>query len=461
SLPGLTRNPAFLKTMDARVEPGHDECARSARAALRDWQDTIAAGALCNGPGPCHIGCRRSNPLHAPDRIQPYAHPARLILILSLTPTVGIGIGRFAYALVLPDMRDALGWSYSAAGFMNTINAAGYLVGALMASRLVKKFGLSAVVHWGTLACVVSVALCALSGNFVILSLARLLAGLAAAAGFVAGGALAATIAQSRPARADFLLSLFYAGPGLGILASGLIAPFVLQAFGPGSWWIVWWAMTLLSVVLMIPLLLTPVDTRAHIADASSAKFAIWPVAIYLAGYFLFGAGYIAYMTFMIAYVRDAGGGAAAQSAFWCLIGLSAFFTPWVWRGVLALNRGGISTAIILGVNAAGAALPLFGHSTALLALSALVFGVAFFAVVATTTAFVRFNYPPAEWPKGIAAMTVAFGVGQTMGPIVVGAITDALGSLSYALNVSAAMLALGAIAAAFQRRLRQDSKLA
>jgi hypothetical protein len=40
-----------------------------------------------------------------------YAHPARLILILSLAPTIGLGIGRFAYALVLPDMRDALGWS--------------------------------------------------------------------------------------------------------------------------------------------------------------------------------------------------------------------------------------------------------------------------------------------------------------------------------------------------------------
>ena len=47
--------------------------------------------------------------------------------------------------------------------------------------------------------------------------------------------ALAATIAQSRPERANFLLSLFYAGPGLGILSSGLIAPFVLQYFGPGS----------------------------------------------------------------------------------------------------------------------------------------------------------------------------------------------------------------------------------
>jgi predicted MFS family arabinose efflux permease len=396
--------------------------------------------------------------LHAPDRPPLYAHPARLILILSLTPTVGVGIGRFAYALVLPDMRDALHWSYSAAGFMNTINAAGYLAGALAASRIIKRYGLSAAVRWGTLACVVSLALCAISGNFAVLSFARLLAGLGAAAGFVAGGALAATIAQSRPARADFLLSLFYAAPGIGIVASGLIAPFVLQGFGPGSWWIVWWAMTLLSVAMIIPLLLTPIETRANIANAASTKFAIQPVLIYLAGYFLFGAGYIAYMTFMIAYVRDAGGGAAAQSAFWCLIGLSAFVTPWVWRGVLALNRGGVSTAIILSANAAGAALPLFGHSTILLATSALVFGVAFFAVVGSTTAFVRFNYPPAEWPKGIAAMTIAFGIGQTLGPIAVGAVTDALGSLSYALNVSAALLALGAVAAAFQGRLVQRS---
>jgi hypothetical protein len=66
-------------------------------------------------------------------------------------------------------------------------------------------------------------------------------------------------------------------------------------------------------------------------------------------------------MTFMIAYVRDAGGGAAAQSAFWSLIGLSAFVTPWVWRRVLALDRGGLATTIILGVNAVGAALPIFG----------------------------------------------------------------------------------------------------
>ena len=396
--------------------------------------------------------------MHAPERSPLYSHPARLILIASLAPTVGLGIGRFAYALVLPDMRDSLAWSYSAAGFLNTINAAGYLAGALLASRMIRRFGLSASVRWGTLACVLSLALCALSGNFVVLSFARLLAGVGAAAGFVGGGALAATIAQSRPERANFLLSLFYAGPGIGIVASGLIAPFVLQGFGPGSWWIVWWAMTLLAIVLTIPVLLAPFHAGSITTEAASANFAIAPVLIYLTGYFLFGAGYIAYMTFMIAYVRDAGGGAVAQSAFWSLIGLSAFVTPWVWRRVLALDRGGLATTIILGVNAIGAALPIFGHSLWLLAVSALVFGVAFFAVVGSTTAFVRFNYPPSAWPTGIAAMTIAFGIGQTLGPIVVGAITDAIGTLSVALNVSAAMLVIGALLSAFQKRLRTAS---
>jgi predicted MFS family arabinose efflux permease len=392
--------------------------------------------------------------VRAPDHLPSITHPAWLILIVSLAPTIGLGIGRFAYSLVLPDMRDALGWSYSAAGFMNTINAVGYLGGALLAARMIRRFGLARTVRWGTLAAVVSLALCALSGNFVVLSFARLLAGVGAAGGFVGGAALAATIAQTRPERANFLLSLFYAGPGSGILTSGLIAPFVLQAFGPGSWWIVWWALTLLSVVMILPLLLAPLGGGAAIDRAKPIQFSIRPVLAYLIGYFLFGAGYIAYMTFMIAYVRDGGGGAAAQSTFWSLIGISAFFTPWVWRRVLALDRGGLTTTIILGVNAIGAALPIFGHSVWLLAISALVFGVAFFAVVGSTTAFVRFNYPPQAWPTAIAAMTISFGIGQTLGPIVVGAITDAVGSLSFALNISAAMLALGAVLSAFQRKV-------
>ena len=117
-----------------------------------------------------------------------------------------------------------------------------------------------------------------------------------------------------------------------------------------------------------------------------------------------------------------------------------------------------MTTAIILGVNALGAALPILSPHPAMLALSATVFGVSFFAVVASTTAFVRFNYPQASWPGAIAAMTIAFGIGQTLGPLVVGAITDAIGSLSSALAVSAATLALGALLSAFQRPLQRSN---
>ena len=376
--------------------------------------------------------------------------------MLALAPTIGLGIGRFAYSLVLPDMRDTLGWSYSAAGFMNTVNAAGYLAGALIAAPLSRRLGLLMLVRGGTLAAILSLALCAVSANFALLSFARGLAGIGAALSFVAGGALAATLAQTDAQRSGLLLSLFYAGPGLGILLSGLLSPFLLQEFGPGSWWIVWLAMTVVSLLLYVPLRSTRVPAGAPLAEGESGRFEISPVARYLAGYLLFGVGYIAYMTFMIAFVSDSGGGAVAQSSFWSLIGLSAFASPWVWRGVMAKTRGGGATATILSCNALGAALPLLGHGVLLLATSAVIFGVAFFAVVASTTAFVRVNYPQTAWPGAIGVMTVAFGIGQTFGPIAIGAISDATGTLTSALMASAAVLAAGALLCWWQPPLNQ-----
>ena len=153
---------------------------------------------------------------------------------------------------------------------MNTVNAAGYLAGALMASRWSNDLDCPPRSAGERGLCRGAGAVRAV-GQFCRFELC--------AAARRAGGRdricrrrrAGGHIAQLQPARANFLLSLFYAGPGLGILASGLIAPFVLQAFGPGSWWIVWWAMTLLSVALTIPLLLAPIDTSAGLADAAPA----------------------------------------------------------------------------------------------------------------------------------------------------------------------------------------------
>jgi MFS family permease len=60
---------------------------------------------------------------------------------LAMGPAVGLGLGRFAYALLLPAMRADLGWSYAVAGAMNTANAVGYLVGALAAAPIAARVG--------------------------------------------------------------------------------------------------------------------------------------------------------------------------------------------------------------------------------------------------------------------------------------------------------------------------------
>jgi len=382
----------------------------------------------------------------------PYAHPVWQIAILAITPAIGLGICRFAYALVLPDMRDSLGWSYSMAGFMNTINAAGYLAGALGASAVIKRFGMFNIIRISAVACVLSLVMSALTADFVAFSAARLLSGIAAAFAFVAGGALATNVAQAQPQRQSFYLSLFYIGPAVGILISGFVAPSLLEWRGLGTWWIVWAALAGISITMALVLPLARVAEPPVPTSAAKSEVRITPVLVYLFGYLLFGAGYIAYMTFMIAYVRHAGGGASTQSIFWTCIGVGALAQPWVWSGLMAKIRGGGGTAVLIGLTAVGAALPLFGKSPILFDGSALIFGNAFFAVVSSTTAFVRFNYPREAWPKAIAMMTVAFGVGQMLGPIGIGAITDKLGSLSYALNISAATLVLGAVACLCQR---------
>ena len=44
-----------------------------------------------------------------------------------------LGIGRFAYTPLLPDMIAASGWAYGQAGDLASANFVGYLLGALLA----------------------------------------------------------------------------------------------------------------------------------------------------------------------------------------------------------------------------------------------------------------------------------------------------------------------------------------
>jgi len=89
--------------------------------------------------------------------------------------------------------------------------------------------------------------------------------------------------------------------------------------------------------------------------------------------------------------------------------------------------------------------------------LSGLVFGAVFLSVVASTTALVRHNLPPAQWAAGISAFTIVFAAGQIVGPTVVGWIADGPGGLAgleKGLVFSALALWVGALLAWRQKPL-------
>jgi hypothetical protein len=53
--------------------------------------------------------------------------PAWLIIVLSIAPAIGLGICRFADALVVPDMLHSLDWSYASAGLPDLVWRAVYM----------------------------------------------------------------------------------------------------------------------------------------------------------------------------------------------------------------------------------------------------------------------------------------------------------------------------------------------
>ena len=90
-----------------------------------------------------------------------------LAVALSMGAAISLGITRFAYALLLPPMREDLGWSYTLAGGMNTANALGYLLGALATPWLLRRAAPGAVLLVGA---VMATAFMGLSGFFTCLA---------------------------------------------------------------------------------------------------------------------------------------------------------------------------------------------------------------------------------------------------------------------------------------------------
>jgi predicted MFS family arabinose efflux permease len=373
---------------------------------------------------------------------------------LALAAMVSLGLARFSYALLLPPMRADLGWSYLSAGALNTVNAVGYLAGALLAPRLLARFDARTVMlAGGAAAALLLAAHAALRGEFALQAV-RGLTGVASAASFVGGGLLAARLASARPARAGLVLGVYYGGVGLGIASSALIVPAVVAS--AADWPVAWLA---LGAAALLATLATARGTRTLVAPpaaaAARARFPGGRFAFALAGYALFGLGYIGYMTFVVTLLREQGQGTAVVTAFYVLLGGGVVASSWIWAGLLQRWQGGGPLALLNALLALATVLPVVSVAPWVAFLSGALFGGVFLSVVASTTALVRHNVEPAAWPAGIAAFTIVFAAGQIAGPSLIGWIADGPGGLVRGFAFSAAVLALGALLASRQRPLR------
>ncbi|WP_042422061.1 YbfB/YjiJ family MFS transporter [Comamonas granuli] len=394
-----------------------------------------------------------------------------LALVLSLGAAVSLGITRFAYALLLPPMRADLGWSYTLAGAMNTFNALGYLLGALATPLLLRRLAPGALLLGGAVLATLFMGLCGFFLDAAPLLLQRLLAGVASAFMFITGGLMAARLGGLDAPRSGLLLGLYYGGTGWGISLSALLVPAVLQAApAPHGWTWAWWALALAcaaaTALLAWPvralrrLDAAPAATAPHPAAAAADRavaarvFRLRDFAPALAGYAMFGVGYIGYMTFVVALLRAQGVSAGAVTLFYALLGLAVLLSSRIWAGLLDRSRGGEALARLNALLGVATVLPALSSAWPVALASGLLFGGVFLSVVASTTALVRHNLPPAQWAAGISAFTIVFAAGQIVGPTVVGLIADGPGGLARGLVFSAAALWLGALLALRQKPL-------
>jgi MFS family permease len=399
--------------------------------------------------------------LQVMSRELPRLHPLTTALALSLGAAVALGFSRFSYGLLLLPMRSDLGWTYLLAGSMNTGNALGYFLGALVTPVLMRRVGIWQSLVGGSVLVSVFMLLSGIVTDASTLFLLRVCAGVASAFVFVSGGVLAAQLGSMHSKRAGLLIGLYYSGTGLGIAASALLVPAALaaaQQHGVAHSWQWPWLVLGIACLFATGILAGPAKAigGALVGQTRGSRFVIRDFFFGLSGYFMFGVGYIGYMTFVVALLRQQGMSAGRITLFYTLLGLAVVASPRLWAPMLDRFRGGEPLAILNGILGAASILPALTSATPIVFLSGVVFGAVFLSVVASATALVRHNLPQEVWSAGISAFTVVFAFGQIVGPTIVGWIADGPGGLERGLIVSAVALFAGAALAYQQKPLAQ-----
>jgi predicted MFS family arabinose efflux permease len=374
----------------------------------------------------------------------------RTAFFLALAIAVVNGFARFAYALILPVMRSDLQWDYALSGWLNTANSLGYGVGGLTGMLLLVRYRPSALFVTGLISSVVTLLLVGLTTNFPLMLLLRFLTGIGSAWVFSCGGAMVATLYDKDAKQAGSAVAIYYAGGGLGIAMSGFVIYPVLS--GGMSWSAAWITLGAVGVVLAVLPVISALKIPQKQNTLSTQKFPWQSFMPLLLAYLLFGVGYIVYMTFVIAWLKEMQVSVFFSATLWVVVGIGAMASGWVWRRAMSNWWPTKTFALSTLVTAIGSALPLLSKSEPVLLLSGLLVGGSFFMTPAAIALLSRKMLPQSLWATAMSSFTMIFAMGQAIGPVFAGWIADTLG-LSMAMLVASIILLLAAAISLLQPR--------
>jgi len=356
---------------------------------------------------------------------------------------LGVGVARFGYAPLLPAMVQG-GWlGPGAAGVLGAANLAGYLLGALLAPSIARRFGVAWPLRLAMAATTLSLVLCAHRGGLLWFLPWRVLAG--AGAGVLMALAGPAVQAAIPPRVRGLAAGLILGHVGLGSVVGSLLEPLVLP-YGLSATWLA------LAVVGLGATVLSwwywpdpPLAPRSAEPTGGFGRAVIFLIV----GYAFAGFASAPHMLWWPDYIaRGLGQGVARGAASWLLWSLCAATGPALF-GWLADWVGGarmLGAALVIQVFAL--VLPLLSVAGGVLALSVIMAG-----ATGTGVSALVLNRGRALSPERSARVwslcTAGYAATQTLAGFSLAWAFSESGShlLLFAMGVVAAVLAFIAVA--------------
>ncbi len=348
-------------------------------------------------------------------------HPrASLVLAGGMTTMMlAMGIGRFIYTPILPDMIGAGLLDVKSAGLLAATNFIGYFVGALAATPFGRPGTRRVLLMLGIVLSVLTTLAMGFTRDPLAWHALRFLSGIASAFAqiFVSAFVMEALVKEGRADRIGWLLG----GVGIGIVTSSLVIE-LAQRSGIG-WAGQWQVAGALAALFAMPALYTalrlrPVDEPPPADRPGVPRRRLFTLAFTLLflAYGGMGFGYVVQATYLPTLVRSLPQLADFSTLTWLVVGLAAAPSNLIWQALV--RHLGVTLALITAflLQAVGLLVPVLWHSVPGAIIGAAALGATLIGITALCLQQARI-LSPEQFPRALAWMTVVFSLGQIGGP--------------------------------------------